>query len=89
MGFSLTPHLRIDEEFGRENQERGGGGGGGGEGGGYHPRPSSHPHMSVMPLRSDGSLCVADSFTHSAAHQGIACPSICTRSLLDYLILNR
>ncbi|ESW07439.1 hypothetical protein PHAVU_010G130200 [Phaseolus vulgaris] len=69
LGFSLTPHLRIDEEFGRENQERGGGGGGGGEGGGYHPRPSSHPHMSVMPLRSDGSLCVADSFTHSAAHQ--------------------
>jgi len=75
LGFSLTPHLRIDEEFGRENQERGGGGGGGGGegGGGYHPRPSSHPHLSVMPLRSDGSLCVADSFSHSAASQGIAC----------------
>ncbi|XP_027336210.1 AP2-like ethylene-responsive transcription factor AIL1 [Abrus precatorius] len=68
LGFSLTPHLRIDEEFGRENQERGGG---------YpppsshphpHPHPpSSHPHLSVMPLRSDGSLCVSDSFRHSAA----------------------
>ncbi|TKY64275.1 AP2 ethylene-responsive transcription factor AIL1 [Spatholobus suberectus] len=60
LGFSLTPHLRIDEEFGRENQERGGGG---------YSHPSSHPHLSVMPLRSDGSLCVADSFSHSAAPQ--------------------
>ncbi|XP_047159102.1 AP2-like ethylene-responsive transcription factor AIL1 isoform X1 [Vigna umbellata] len=66
LGFSLTPHLRIDEEFGRENQERGEEGEGGG---GYHPRPSSHPHLSVMPLRSDGSLCVADSFSHSATPQ--------------------
>ncbi|RDX90868.1 AP2-like ethylene-responsive transcription factor AIL1, partial [Mucuna pruriens] len=57
LGFSLTPHLRIDEEFERENQEREGG------------YPPSHPHLSVMPLRSDGSLCVADSFTHSAAPQ--------------------
>jgi len=73
LGFSLTPHLRIDEEFGRENQERGEEGEGAGAGG-YHPPPSSHPHLSVMPLRSDGSLCVADSFTHSAATpQGIAC----------------
>lgn len=65
LGFSLTPHLRIDEEFERENQERGGGY--------HHPSPSCHPHLSVMPLRSDGSLCVADSFSHSAASQGIAC----------------
>ncbi|KAG5008901.1 hypothetical protein JHK87_017416 [Glycine soja] len=65
LGFSLTPHLRIDEEFERENQERGAGGGGGY----HHPSPSSHPHLSVMPLRSDGSLCVADSFSHSAASQ--------------------
>ena len=62
LGFSLTPHLRIDEEFGRENQDR--------SGGAYPPHPS-HPHLSVMPLRSDGSLCVADSFRHSAAPQGI------------------
>ncbi|KAG5100646.1 hypothetical protein JHK82_045698 [Glycine max] len=61
LGFSLTPHLRIDEEFERENQERGGGY--------HHPSPSCHPHLSVMPLRSDGSLCVADSFSHSAASQ--------------------
>ncbi|XP_061364028.1 AP2-like ethylene-responsive transcription factor AIL1 [Gastrolobium bilobum] len=60
LGFSLTPHLRIDGEFGRENQDHGGG---------YpHPHPHpSHPHLSVMPLRSDGSLCVADSFRHSVA----------------------
>ncbi|KAK7294434.1 hypothetical protein RJT34_17323 [Clitoria ternatea] len=69
LGFSLTPHLRIDEEFGRENQDRGGGGP-------YpspHPPPpppsSSHPHLSVMPLRSDGSLCVAESYSHSSAPQ--------------------
>lgn len=68
LGFSLTPHLRIDEEFGRENQDRGGGG--------YAappPPPHPHPHLSVMPLRSDGSLCVADSFRHSASTEGIAC----------------
>lgn len=55
LGFSLTPHLRIDEEFGRENQDHGGGG------------PYPPPHLSSMPLRSDGSLCV------SAAPEGIAC----------------
>ncbi|KAJ1396336.1 WD repeat-containing protein 70 [Sesbania bispinosa] len=66
MGFSLTPHLRIDEEFGKESQDRGGGGEG---------YPSSHPHLSVMSLRSDGSLCVADSFRHFAAPEGIACHS--------------
>ncbi|XP_019425552.1 PREDICTED: AP2-like ethylene-responsive transcription factor AIL1 [Lupinus angustifolius] len=46
LGFSLTPHLRIDEDFGRENEDHGRG-----------PYP-------VMPLHSDGSLCVADSFRH-------------------------
>ncbi|KAJ4824972.1 hypothetical protein Tsubulata_014343, partial [Turnera subulata] len=44
LGFSLTPHLRIDEGFGREEQ------------GGF----------SVMPLRSDGSLCVVDPFRRPA-----------------------
>lgn len=60
LGFSLTPHLRIDEDFGRENQDHGG------------PYPHQHhPHLSsVMPLRSDGSLCVADSFRHSAPPEG-------------------
>ena len=46
LGFSLTPHLRIDEGFGRDeqqNQQQEGGG-------------------SVMPLRSDGSLCDIDPF---------------------------
>lgn len=74
LGFSLTPHLRIDEEFGRENQGRGGGGGGGGYHHHHHGH-SSHPHLSGMPLRSDGSLCVSESFSHSAAPQGIACMS--------------
>ncbi|KAG4150542.1 hypothetical protein ERO13_D04G010000v2 [Gossypium hirsutum] len=41
LGFSLTPDLRIDESFGREDH-------------GDFP--------SVMPLRSDGSLCVVDPF---------------------------
>ncbi|XP_022777228.1 AP2-like ethylene-responsive transcription factor AIL1 [Durio zibethinus] len=45
LGFSLTPHLRIDGSFGREDH------------GGF---------SSVMPLRSDGSLCVADPFRHSS-----------------------
>ncbi|OIW11800.1 hypothetical protein TanjilG_21134 [Lupinus angustifolius] len=56
LGFPFTPHLRIDEDFGRENQDHGGGGS-------YHP----HHHLSVMPLHSDGSLCVADSFGHHSA----------------------
>ncbi|KAI4329090.1 hypothetical protein L6164_021391 [Bauhinia variegata] len=47
LGFSLTPHLRIDEGFVRETQDQRGG------------FPPPHPHLSVMPLRSDGSLCVA------------------------------
>ncbi|XP_043718698.1 AP2-like ethylene-responsive transcription factor AIL1 [Telopea speciosissima] len=48
LGFSLTPHLSIDEGFG-----------GDGEGG------FSSSHLSVMPLRSDGSLCVLDPFRRS------------------------
>ncbi|XP_010273924.1 PREDICTED: AP2-like ethylene-responsive transcription factor AIL1 [Nelumbo nucifera] len=46
LGFSLTPHLSIDEGFGE------------GEGG-------FSSHLSVMPLRSDGSLCVMDPFRRS------------------------
>ncbi|KAK7255702.1 hypothetical protein RIF29_29121 [Crotalaria pallida] len=62
LGFSLTPHLRIEEDFGRENQDHGGP---------YPPNSHSHHplHLSAMPLRSDGSLCVADSFRHSAPPQ--------------------
>ncbi|XVF86895.1 hypothetical protein PTKIN_Ptkin18bG0077500 [Pterospermum kingtungense] len=45
LGFSLTPHLRIDENFGRQDH------------GGF---------SSVMPLRSDGSLCVVDPFRRSS-----------------------
>lgn len=50
LGFSLTPHLRIHEGFdGREEdqQEQ------------DHGVVGFPPHMSVMPLRSDGSLCFA------------------------------
>ncbi|KAL6285400.1 hypothetical protein ACE6H2_009790 [Prunus campanulata] len=56
LGFSLTPHLRIHEGFGggEDQQDHGGGGGGGG---GFTSQ------MTIMPLRSDGSLCVpADPF---------------------------
>ncbi|XP_041016529.1 AP2-like ethylene-responsive transcription factor AIL1 isoform X2 [Juglans microcarpa x Juglans regia] len=49
LGFSLSPHLRIDEGFGRETQDHGG----------------FPAHLSVMPLRSDGSLCAADPFRRS------------------------
>ncbi|XWS16168.1 hypothetical protein CRYUN_Cryun34aG0062100 [Craigia yunnanensis] len=45
LGFSVTPDLRIDESFGRE------------EHGGF---------SSLMPLRSDGSLCVVDPFRRSS-----------------------
>lgn len=63
LGFSLTPHMRIDEEFGTENQNHVAEGS---EIGRNYVTPSSHPHphhLSIMPLRSDGSLCVSDSFT--------------------------
>lgn len=69
LGFSLTPHLRIDEEFGTENQNQNQNQNHVAEaseiGRNYVPT-SSHPHphhLSIMPLRSDGSLCVSDSFT--------------------------
>ncbi|KAJ8755723.1 hypothetical protein K2173_024267 [Erythroxylum novogranatense] len=52
LGFSLTPHLRIDEGFRREDQTQ--------------PSFSSSHDISVMPLRSDGSLCVADPFRRSS-----------------------
>lgn len=58
LGFSLTPHLRIDQGLDRD------------EHGGF---THHHPHLSVMPLRSDGSLCVVDPFRRSslsAAPQG-------------------
>lgn len=56
LGFSLSPHLRIDEGFGRETQDHG-----------IFPA-----HLtSVMPLRSDGSLCAADPFRRSNGADGI------------------
>ena len=62
LGFSLTPHLRIDGSFGRENQQHGGNG-------------FSVPHLSVMPLRSDGSVCVSDHPNrHSSEPEGINFP---------------
>ncbi|KAF8388740.1 hypothetical protein HHK36_025420 [Tetracentron sinense] len=47
LGFSLTPHLRIHDGFGGEEEG------------------SLSSHMSVLPLRSDGSLCVIDPFRRS------------------------
>lgn len=59
LGFSLTPHLRIHEGFpavGSEHQED------------HSGFPS---HMTIMPLRSDGSLCVStDPFKHSNGAEG-------------------
>ncbi|KAM6585373.1 hypothetical protein CsatB_012375 [Cannabis sativa] len=53
LGFSLTPHLRIHEDFqnGREEDQN--------VHGDHHGfSHSHHSTMSAMPLRSDGSLCV-------------------------------
>ncbi|KAL3511621.1 hypothetical protein ACH5RR_024338 [Cinchona calisaya] len=71
LGFSLTPHHDDQQEdsFGREAEQRceqeneiptntTGAAEGGGPG-------FSIPPMSVMPLRSDGSLCFMDSFRRS------------------------
>lgn len=63
LGFSLTPHLRIDEGYvGREDQEPP-----------CFSTPHHHNHhhdedssLSIMPLRSDGSLCVVDPFRRSS-----------------------
>lgn len=67
LGFSLSPHLRIGEDFGTENQNQNQNHGEGSETGRNYvpssPHPHHHQHLSVMPLRSDGSLCVSDSFT--------------------------
>lgn len=64
LGFSLTPHLRIHEGFdGREEdqQEQ------------DHGVVGFPPHMSGMPLRSDGSLCfAADPFRRPDGSEGIA-----------------
>lgn len=58
LGFSLTPHLRIDEGFGSREEQEG--------------------FSSLMPLRSDGSLCVVDPFRRpSNGAPGTACPSLC------------
>lgn len=47
LGFSLTPHLRIDEGFGREEDEQ---------------NQQQQQASFIMPLRSDGSLCVMDPY---------------------------
>lgn len=62
LGFSLSPHLRIDEGFGRETQDHGG----------------FPAHLSVMPLRSDGSLCAADPFRRSNGSDGIVACELST-----------
>ncbi|KAK3013108.1 hypothetical protein RJ639_010109 [Escallonia herrerae] len=73
LGFSLTPHLKIDGDvevggFGREDHHQSHGGGGGGGGGCFSPPPHHHVHDDpmVMPLRSDGSLFVMDPFKRSS-----------------------
>ena len=75
LGFSLTPHLRIDEEFGTENQNQNQNHvAEGSEIGRNYVPTSSHPHphhLSIMPLRSDGSLCVSDSFTSQGIYMYI------------------
>ncbi|KAK6911865.1 AP2/ERF domain [Dillenia turbinata] len=64
LGFSLSPHLRRDEGEGgdfeettREDQQALDG---------YHHH-SLHNDISMMPMRSDGSLCVIDPFRRSHA----------------------
>ncbi|XP_038692996.1 AP2-like ethylene-responsive transcription factor AIL1 [Tripterygium wilfordii] len=64
LGFSLTPHLRIDEGFGsgEDHEQAQAAAGAARPGGGF-----SHHNMPVMPLRSDGSLCVVDPFGRPSA----------------------
>ncbi|XP_015576091.2 AP2-like ethylene-responsive transcription factor AIL1 [Ricinus communis] len=63
LGFSVSPHLRIDDGFGnREEEEEE-------HGDGFtssHHQHHHHHDISVMPLRSDGSLCVVDPFRRSS-----------------------
>lgn len=59
LGFSLTPHLRLDDDgvgngFGRDEQNS-------------HTGNNPPPPMSVMPLRPDGSLGVMNSLRPRSA----------------------
>ncbi|XP_068660172.1 AP2-like ethylene-responsive transcription factor AIL1 [Aristolochia californica] len=62
LGFSLSPHLSID---GSEARGDGGGSGVGCCYEGFGGGEEGFSHLSVMPLRSDGSLCVMEAFRRS------------------------
>lgn len=68
LGFSLTPHLRIDEGFGRDEQHQ--------QQGGF-----------VMPLRSDGSLCVIDPFRRPSGSEGVHDAIVSLFLLLIWLVI--
>ncbi|KAF5745550.1 AP2 domain-containing transcription factor [Tripterygium wilfordii] len=62
LGFSLSPHLRLDEGFGSVEDHEQAQAAAAGPGGGAF----SHHNIPIMPLRSDGSLCVVDPFRRSS-----------------------
>lgn len=76
LGFSLTPHLRVDDEeeaFGRdenpsqdENAQEG----------------CFQTPISIMPLRSDGSLCALEPYRRSNGTDGLHYPIFCNIFLL-------
>ncbi|XP_050231279.1 AP2-like ethylene-responsive transcription factor AIL1 isoform X2 [Mercurialis annua] len=58
LGFTVSPHLRIDDEFTNRDEEEE-----------HHHHHQQQQNMSVMPIRSDGSLCIVDPFRHSNGSQ--------------------
>ncbi|XP_068663928.1 AP2-like ethylene-responsive transcription factor AIL1 [Aristolochia californica] len=67
LGFSLSPHLSIDGDESRGDE-------GGSDVGccyeGFGGGEEGFSHLSVMPLRSDGSLCVMEAFRRSNGGSG-------------------
>ncbi|CAI0464385.1 unnamed protein product, partial [Linum tenue] len=89
LGFSLSPHMKMDADNNHHHQHYHhtgalylsgnnpspgisyDGGGGGGGGAGFH----HHSPLTVMPLKSDGSLCIMEALSRSQPpSQGMAPP---------------
>ncbi|CAN6698184.1 unnamed protein product [Malus baccata var. baccata] len=62
--FHSPPHFSYGVYYGVEE----GGGGGGGGGGGEDNGPVLYSPLSMMPLKSDGSLCIMEALNRSQHH---------------------
>ncbi|KAK9101502.1 hypothetical protein Scep_024932 [Stephania cephalantha] len=65
LGFSLTPPPHLATTLQQQQQHHGLGGDGEDQHGRHHHHHRHHEH--IMPLRSDGSLCVVDPFKRSSS----------------------